>query len=460
MSKINYEYALSVLDKAENGPVVEQADWDRTYIGKKAQELLKEFDIRWDDDEMVPSDDSLADRLFEAGLKLAVESGLWCINTQRQMVWTKDEILGALESAPAPLTVGLGDDQATIIHREPEEEKRTIVLGGAYGTLIEEDYFLRMVQAYAQEPLVDIVETPSLLTTRGRTIRIDSPWEAVTGWQEAELAHEAIRRAGRPGVCVAAAGTSGTELIELGSCTYGGFRQSDWHHASLISENKVSYGDLTRAIHFLHTGSIAHTFVDPIYGGYYRGKEGLALGCVAGVIMQRAALFADTTNAGPSHAHLALNTHPKMIPAQAVAFQAISRNTHLLNGVHIRPASGPGTRQIFDEVAALAIAAVTSGVSFLKTVQSATGRHMGHTTPIEVRFAAQVAHAVEGMTRQDANKISTNLVSKYEPHLKTENLGKTFQELYQLDSLTPTPEWLTLYETAVEDFNNDFDLAI
>ena len=62
----SYDYVLSVLDKAENGPVVAEKDWDRQYITKKVKELIKKYDISWDAGTMVPDDDALADRLFEA----------------------------------------------------------------------------------------------------------------------------------------------------------------------------------------------------------------------------------------------------------------------------------------------------------------------------------------------------------------------------------------------------------
>ena len=43
-----YEYMLSVLDKAENGPVVEEKDWDIKYINQTIKELIQKYDIQWD----------------------------------------------------------------------------------------------------------------------------------------------------------------------------------------------------------------------------------------------------------------------------------------------------------------------------------------------------------------------------------------------------------------------------
>lgn len=451
MNKNDFEYLASVLEKADKGLVLDEKVWDRQYISKKVHDLITKYSIAWDEDILIPSDNALADRLFEAGWELALESGVFCINSKRQMIWERGELQTVVDSAPAELTVGDGTDRVTIKFRKPEQASRVTIIGGAYGTLIEEELFMAMVESYAKEALLDVIEPPSIPTALGRTIRIKSPWEAIAARREADLALEAVKRAGRPGICIGAAATSGSEIIELAATSYGAYRQTDWHHTSFISENKVSYADLTRATHFYQTGSVAHAFCDPIYGGYLGGKFGVAIGCVAGCILLRACLIGDTVNAGPSHTHLSCDTHPDMLAAQALSYQALSRNTHLLNSVHIRPAHGPGVRELLYEVATMTITGVTSGVDYLKCVQSATGRHMGHTSPLEARLCAQVAHAVEGMTRVEGNAIVQKLVAKYRDALPTADIGKHFREVYYLDTLEPTREWQQTYEEFITE---------
>ena len=451
LDKKDFEYLASILEKADTGPILDEKVWDRQYISKKVQDLITKYNISWDEELFIPSDEALADRLFDAGWELALESGVLCISTKRQMVWERGELQAVVDRSPAELVVGDGADAVKIKFRKPEQASRVTIIGGAYGTLIEEELFSAMVESYAKEPLLDIIEPPSIATALGRTIRIKSPWEAVAARREADLALEAVKRAGRPGVCIGAAATSGSEIIELAATSYNAYRQTDWHHASFISENKVSYADLTRAAHFYQTGSVAHTFCDPIYGGYLGGKYGVAIGCVAGCILLRACLIGDTVNAGPSHTHLSCDTHPDMLAAQALSYQALSRNTHLLNSVHIRPAHGPGVRELLYEVATMAIVGVTSGVDYIKSVQSATGRHMGHTSPLEARLCAQVAHAVEGMTRAEGNGIVKKLVYKYRNALAAPDIGKHFREVYNLDTLEPTRAWLQVYEEVITE---------
>ncbi len=451
MKKENYEYLASVLEKADTGPVIEEKEWDYQYIGAKTKDLIKKYDISWDKDTYVPADDDLADRLYQAGWELALESGVYCRNTKKQMLWTEDELKGIIDSGPSELVVGTGDDEVVIRQRRPEQPSRVTILGGAYGTLIEEDLFGAMVEAYAKEPLIDIVEPPSIPTAFGRTIRIQSPWEVMAARRESDLALAAVKRAGRPGICIGAAATSGSEIIELAATSYNAYRQTDWHHTSFVSENKVTYADLTRAAHFYLTGSVAHTFCDPIYGGYLGGKEGIAIGCVAGPILLRATLLGDTVNAGPSHAHLSCDTHADLLAAQALSFQAIARNTHLLKGIHIRPAHGPGTKEILYEVAAMAIMGVTSGVDYLKSVQSACGVNMGHTSPVEARLCARVAHASEALSREEGNALVTQLVNKYQDLIPTADTGIHFRDSYNLETLEPAQAWQKIYEEVVSE---------
>ena len=174
---VDLESLASILDKTENGPVIDEKVWDKQLINAKVKELISKYEIKWDEDTLVPNDDALADRLFAAGLELALESGVYCLNTKRQMIWEPDELQGALNDAPAELQVGTGEDTVTIMHRKPEQAARVTIIGGAYGTLIEEELYGPMVEGYAKEPLLDIIEPPSIPTARGRTIRIQSPWD-------------------------------------------------------------------------------------------------------------------------------------------------------------------------------------------------------------------------------------------------------------------------------------------
>ena len=305
---------LQVIDKADNGPIVTEAEFDREWIRKPIAGLVKKYDITWPKDTLVPADDALADRVFLAGLELARETGVWCIDTSRRMIFSQRELDEVIEASPSQVVIGEGADTVPMHARRPDENSRVATVGGAYGIPVPENQFTAIMLSYAQEPLIDFIDNASLTSTYGRPIRAGSPLEALACWQECDLSFEAIRRAGRPGMPIGCAENSPSAIGELSSTSYGGFRPTDWHHACFISELKTNYAELTKATHYARTGSHVHTFYNPIYGGYAGGGDGMAVVIVAGMILLQACYHAVTVNPGPSHPFLSCDTHPLMIP--------------------------------------------------------------------------------------------------------------------------------------------------
>ncbi len=75
--KVAISEFLAVLDKAESGPMIKVQEWDQVYIYETIQKLVKKHNLKLDtQDPGVPSDDSLADRVFQAAIELAVKSGV------------------------------------------------------------------------------------------------------------------------------------------------------------------------------------------------------------------------------------------------------------------------------------------------------------------------------------------------------------------------------------------------
>ncbi len=110
---MSYQRLLATLDKAENGPIIDEKDFDKNQIGSAVQDIIQRFDINWPKDVFVPSDDALADRLFEAGLTLAEESGLFCMDTRRRMVWERNELLDILRDASPEIKLGSGAEEVS-----------------------------------------------------------------------------------------------------------------------------------------------------------------------------------------------------------------------------------------------------------------------------------------------------------------------------------------------------------
>ncbi|GAH87527.1 unnamed protein product, partial [marine sediment metagenome] len=66
-------------------------------------------------------------------------------------------------------------------------------------------------------------------------------------------------------------------------------------------------------------------------------------------------------------------------------------------------------------------------------------------TPMEPLWASEVAHAVIGVKRTEANEIVNRLLPKYENNLDNPPKGKKYQECYNIETLEPSREFIGLY---------------
>ncbi len=435
-----------VIRRAENGPMIEEKEFEKGLITPTVARLVKKYDIKFNQDTVVPDDDDLADRLYQAGLEFAVEVGLFCKDTSRRILWTQNEYEDALRYCPSKAVIGEDRDAVTIRSREPGSTTRVAVSGGAVGVPVPEDMYIPLMLSYAKEPVIDLLEPASIQSAYGMPMKAGSPLEIIAGWRDAELAFQVINQAGRPGMGVACVTISATALGQISPASYGGFRQSDWHHCSVMSEFKTSYDLLSKVAHTTRIGANMEAYLNIIFGGYFGGAEGVAIGLAAGPIILNQNYMGTTYSVAPTHPFLHCGSTSEMIWAQSLAFQAVSRNTDLLIASMIKPAGGPGTRSILYENAALSLANVTSGISVVESCMSASGTHPRHASGLDSKICGEVAHAATGLSREQANDIVKQLTEKYESGLSEAPAGKPFEEVYDLDTVTPKTEWQGLYD--------------
>jgi len=442
---------LAVLERAEKGPLIEEKAFEMELVSGTMKKLIKKYGVVFDKKTIVPSDNDLADRVFQAGLEFAAEVGLFCQNTSRRITWTRAELEDGLRSAPSEALMGEGADAYLVRARKPEDDSAPMISGGAYGCVVSEHLFVPIMLSYAQEPLIDVIDNGNLDAVYGYPVKAGSPWEVLGGWREAELSFEVINRAGRPGLCVGCVELSPTALAEISASSYGAFRPSDWHHVATVSEFKTNYDLLSKVVHITRIGGQMEAYYNPIYGGYVGGAEGVAIALTAGPILLQQTYLGTTMSTRPDHPFLGCDTTPELIWALSVAFQALSRNTHLLIASLVGPTAGPGTKDILYECAAYAAATTVSGQAVLEASMSAMGRHPNHCSGLEAKLSAEVAHAVRGWTREQANEFVTRVVEKYAPFQKEKRIGKPFPEVYDVPTVRPTPEWQGMYEEVKEE---------
>jgi len=454
---------LDVVERALTGKVCSERDYDLKIFSTKLIEIVKEYDIKYDPENPVPSDDDLADDVFEAALDFYREVGTYCTDTERIIRFSEDEIKEGLKTAPSSLLLGEGEDAKTLVPRKPESTIPPWCFIGAGGAPVSsEEIFSKLIEGYASIPLANSITTPALTSVRGMRIRPGTPLEILGAIRNVVLAREALRRAGRPGLPIMNSLATASTAVALNTALYPdyGLRKTDGYFVSTIAEFKTNFDILNKAcaLKSMGAGEMIGADFGPILGGYCGGPEGTAVTAVAGHFMGLLVCQAGWLLPFPIHIHHVANSTPELLWVTSVLAQAISRNTHLLS-LHLNyTAAGPCTEMCLYEIAAQRLAAVPSGIS-IESVGVGKAKHEDYLTPMEPRFAAEVAHAAVGMKREDANDIVKNLLARYVHKVPDPPMGLKYQECYDVRTGKPTRRCLEVYNRVkkkLEDLGLEF----
>ncbi len=192
----------------------------------------------------------------------------------------------------------------------------------------------------------------------------------------------------------------------------------------------------------------------PIFGGYAGGIEETAIVDIAthlnAFVMSNATWHLD----GPVHIRWGSTNTRETLMIAGWTCATISEFTDILSGNQYYPCAGPCTEMCLLEASAQAITDTASGREILSGVAAAKGVVQDKTTGMEARMMGQAAKAAAGMEIEEVNKIIDNLVKMYEKNYATAPQGKTFQECYDVNTVTPTEEYVTVYEGARKKLEN------
>ena len=184
-------------ERARKGPKVDEKVWDFELIPQTATRLKEKHGIHIDKSKMIPTDPDMMRRLYEAGLEMLTECGVYCISTGRVIKWTKEEILLGLATAPKTCVIGEGLHQRPMIPRNHMDTRPPLVQGGPTGAPCSEKNFFGIHESYAKEAIVDCIVDGVLSTVNGYNPAPDSPWEVLAGRQEAMMVRMAQAKVGR-----------------------------------------------------------------------------------------------------------------------------------------------------------------------------------------------------------------------------------------------------------------------
>jgi methylamine--corrinoid protein Co-methyltransferase len=438
---------LEVVDRAMTGERIDEKEYEMR-VFKNIQEFVRELKIKPDPENPVPSDDSLADEVFEAGLMLAERIGAYCLDTKRVVKITEDEIRGALKKIPEKITVGAGKDARDIVARSPEDGKLPHIIG-AGATPLSEDLHVKIMYSIALEQ-IDSIHSSNMYKINGRRI-VGMPLEVYGTRRAIEWAREAIRRAGKPGMYILGYPLNMRAYVINSMLDWEHIRPTDGVCCSHLPEGfKLEYDVLT-ATHTAHEyGCYVFDHTSGHVGMYSGGPEGVVIHNVAGVLIGQTLLGYDWVFLTVIYAlDTQLNDTPEIFWAKSLLSQALARNTKVKFHATRQAGSEPGCREWFLQATQLVLTWVPAGVTIFQADGRPTApRRENLCGPLESRWCVELIRAATKLRREEANEVVKKISALFpkEKLRQGQFRGRSFEESYDTTTLKPKKDHLELYE--------------
>lgn len=422
-----------VIDRTLTGPLISDQDYYLKIYVPELNNIIQKYKIKYNPDTPLPSDNELADTVFEAAVDFFSRVGAYCPDTSRRLQFTKEEILQAASEAPSESVFGEGLDRKIMRSRKPDEHTEPWYHcgGGIYTT--SESIFMNQVEGLANIKKANSLSIPSSINLKGKDARVQSPQEILSTIKTVTMAREACRRAGRPGLPILNGISTATGPISMFAASHPNFglRSSDGFLVDSLAELIVDFEALDKVAFYTSIGANIGSTSTPLFGGYNGGAEGNVIVTVVynllGILVFRGTYHYNA----PLHTKLKVSSTRPLLWVIALANQALHRNAPYPTVNLPYLGGGAGTNFYYYEMAAYHTCVVTSGGNMLSGHPS-TAVAPDSILPLDHVLNVEVAEAASKITRKEANLIVLKLLDKYEKQLKNPPKGLTYQECYDV----------------------------
>lgn len=424
---------IDVFERADNGLLIPDIDYYMKRFVPKLAEIIDRYQIKWDRQTIVNSDDDLADRVFQAAVDLLAEAGAYCPDTNRVMEFSRAEILRSAEQAPKAARFGEGREAKTMVGRDVDEDSVPWIHvgGGIYTT--DEQIYLDTVEGLASISIVDSLSVPSILHLRGKDARVRSPQELLAAIKTVILAREGIRRSGRAGLPIIngiSAASNSVSMIAAAAPQFG-LRPSDGFLIDFLSEMMVNYEALQKVAYFNSISANIGSTSTPLFGGYAGGAEGVAVLATCYLIMGSLIYRGNYHYNAPLHQNLRISSTKPLLWAIGMSNQANARNMRrpVVNLPYL--AGGAGTKMYHYEMAAYMLSVVPAGGNIFSG-HPAKSVEPDSLLPKDHQFHAEMGLACAAFSRKEADSLAQDCYAKYEKNIKTPTPGFRYAQVCDL----------------------------
>ncbi|MBI2866259.1 MAG: monomethylamine:corrinoid methyltransferase [Chloroflexi bacterium] len=442
-----------IAERARRGPIMREKDYD-IKLSMALRRLVHDYGIKLIHEEIVPND-ATTDAVFDAGVDLLAEVGLYNIDTQRVVNFSQEEILKVAEDTSNEQTLGLGQDWVTVRARKPED-KRPPGMPFLIRVPSTEDPFLRMLRSFSDKDSESGRLATALLASLESAANIaHAPGEIIWEIARARWKKDEARRIGRPDMYLGIPNATSVGAILAAFTAKHAFRPATGMvPLQIMPELKIDWDRLRLAVACEEMGGVPWVSAMTILGAYCRGPEEAAIMLVANVLGQLAYSHGSIASLRAQMAR----GKDTAVDACAAATRALTKRTHIPMADQARVTIGDLEGSLY-AAAAGAVAAVASGASWDRAQPCLAAPEGGLSTSLPTKVLGGVFRSVAGLKRDEAldlfNKIESRYVDRLDPLLVgTAEIPKgsdTGPPCYQLDNFIPTKEYLAIYNQVKAD---------
>ena len=118
---------LQIHQRARQGPKILGESFDLDCLYATLTRLVGKYDIKYDPDSPVPSDDVLADKVFDAALDFFVECGVYFQSTKNVVRFSREEVLEALATYNGQCRFGEGKGGTNLSLAQARQQHQALV---------------------------------------------------------------------------------------------------------------------------------------------------------------------------------------------------------------------------------------------------------------------------------------------------------------------------------------------
>ncbi len=448
---------VEIVDRMRRGPKMAAKDWDIALF-KRLSALAKEYDLKVpaDPSNWINTDDTLADAAWRAAVDFVVENGCLCLDSERVIRFTEDEVKEAVRSMQREVIMGDGKD-ARVWKQHRIEGAEPMNIAPGHHAPFTEDLANTVVQNFASIPRLDFLEGFNLPVIDGYDI-YGVPLEAYASKRQVAWLREGVRKAGRPGAAIVYYPISTAASSFLATIDpVAGLRPTDGVLLSVLPDVKVQYDLITAALVLQSHGYFGISGSFGIVGGFAGGPEGAIIESLAKTIVAWLVYRDNLYYNGVEHFNHVSGMKRFMFPinfARSVVYQATIRNSNAIPMHWPIPVSELCTESHLQELVLRSIEATVNGAN-LYTPRVSRSRMNGGQTPADVDLMIEASDAAlrTCVKRNEVYPMFKGVITALSENT-TPQQGKLITECYDLQRHKPSAEYAALIAKVRKQFTD------